>query len=108
MATVGQWVEGARPRTVGVAVAPVLVGMVAADGYTGGRKPYGYLGFGELMVLLCFGFAATAGSAYVQTKHVNGDAWIGCLVVGLPAVAILLANNIRDIPTDRVAGKRTL
>ncbi|HEY3833474.1 MAG TPA: 1,4-dihydroxy-2-naphthoate polyprenyltransferase [Acidimicrobiia bacterium] len=204
MATAAEWVQGARPRTLGVAVAPVLVGtaaatygddihwwralgalvvslaiqvgvnyandysdgvrgtdevrrgpirltaskiatpaavkraaiisfavaavagawlsfavnpwllllgafcIVAAVGYTGGPKPYGYLGFGELMVLACFGFAATAGSAYVQTKHVNATTWIGCLVVGLPAVAILLCNNIRDIPTDRIAGKRTL
>jgi 1,4-dihydroxy-2-naphthoate octaprenyltransferase len=77
-------------------------------GYTGGPKPYGYLGLGEVMVLACFGFAACAGSAYVQTRHVGGTAWIGCLVVGLPAVAILLCNNIRDIPTDRIAGKRTL
>ncbi len=82
--------------------------ILAAVGYTGGPKPYGYLGFGELMVLACFGFAACAGSAYVQTEQVNGTAWIACLVVGLPAVAILLCNNIRDIPTDRVAGKRTL
>ena len=82
--------------------------ILAAVGYTGGPKPYGYLGFGEVMVLLCFGFAATAGSAYVQTEQVNATAWIGCLVVGLPAVGILLANNIRDIPTDRVAGKKTL
>lgn len=82
--------------------------IVAAALYTGGPKPYGYLGLGELMVLLCFGFAATAGSAYVQTRHVNGTAWAACLAVGLPAVAILLCNNIRDIPTDRVAGKRTL
>ena len=76
--------------------------------YTGGPKPLGYIGLGELMVLLCFGFAATAGSAYVQSRHVNGTAWVACLAVGLPAVAILLCNNIRDIPTDRVAGKKTL
>ena len=82
--------------------------IAAAALYTGGPKPYGYLGLGELMVLLCFGFAATAGSAYVQTRHVNGTVWVACLVVGLPAVAILLANNVRDIPTDIVAGKRTL
>ena len=82
--------------------------IAAAAFYTGGPKPYGYLGLGELMVLLCFGFAATAGSAYVQTRHVNGTVWVACLVVGLPAVAILLCNNVRDIPTDVVAGKRTL
>lgn len=82
--------------------------LAAAVLYTGGPKPYGYIGLGEVMVLLCFGFAATAGSAYVQTRHVNGTAWVGCLAVGLPAVAILLCNNIRDIPTDTIAGKKTL
>ncbi len=76
--------------------------------YTGGPKPLGYLGLGEVMVLACFGFAATAGSAYVQSKHVNPTVWVSCLVVGLPAVAILLCNNVRDIPTDRVSGKKTL
>ncbi len=104
-ALIGAWlslVVDARLLVLGAAC------MVAAVGYTGGPKPYGYLGLGEVMVLACFGFAACAGSAYVQHRHVNATAWIGCLVVGLPAVAILLCNNIRDIPTDRVAGKRTL
>jgi 1,4-dihydroxy-2-naphthoate polyprenyltransferase len=82
--------------------------LAAAVLYTGGPRPYGYLGLGELMVLACFGFAATAGSAYVQHRHVSGTAWLCCLVAGLPAVAILLANNIRDVETDRAAGKRTL
>jgi 1,4-dihydroxy-2-naphthoate octaprenyltransferase len=82
--------------------------IVAAALYTGGPRPYGYYGLGELMVLACFGFAATAGSAYVQHRHVNGTAWLCCLVAGLPAVAILLVNNIRDVETDTVAGKRTL
>ena len=82
--------------------------MLAAVLYTGGPKPYGYIGLGEVMVLACFGFAATAGSAYVQTRHVNGTTWVASLAVGLPAVAILLCNNIRDIPTDREAGKLTL
>ncbi len=82
--------------------------LAAAVLYTGGPKPLGYLGLGELMVLFCFGFVATAGSAYVQHKEVTGTVWLACLVTGLPAVAILLANNIRDVPTDAVAGKRTL
>ncbi len=87
----------------------VGAGCIAAGAlYTGGPKPYGYLGLGELMVLICFGFVATAGSAYVQRLHVNGTAWAACLVVGLPAVAIMLCNNIRDIPTDTESGKRTL
>jgi 1,4-dihydroxy-2-naphthoate octaprenyltransferase len=205
MTTAGEWVEGARPRTLGAAVSPVLVGTAAAvadadgviwwrfalalvvalalqvgvnyandysDGvrgtdrerkgplrltatgtatpravrraaalafgvaavaglvlslvvnpwlllvgvaaiaaavlYTGGPRPYGYIGLGEVMVLVFFGFVATAGSAYVQVKYVPGAAWWGSLVVGLLACAILLANNVRDVPTDAVAGKRTL
>ena len=82
--------------------------IAAAALYTGGPKPYGYLGLGELMVLAFFGFAATVGSAYVQLERVPGAAWWGSLAVGLLACAILLANNIRDVPTDTVAGKRTL
>jgi 1,4-dihydroxy-2-naphthoate octaprenyltransferase len=205
MTTVGEWVQGARPRTLGAAVAPVLVGTATAvadadgviwwrfafalvvalalqigvnyandysDGvrgtdkerkgplrltatgtatpgavkraaalsflvaavfggvlsivvnpwlllvgiaavaaavlYTGGPKPYGYIGLGEIMVLAFFGFVATVGSAYVQTEYVPGAAWWGSLVVGLLACAILLANNLRDIATDSVTGKHTL
>ncbi len=89
----------------------LLVGAAAiAAGalYTGGPKPYGYIGLGELVVLVFFGFVATAGSAYVQLERVPATAWWGSLVVGLLACAILLANNVRDIETDRVAGKQTL
>jgi 1,4-dihydroxy-2-naphthoate octaprenyltransferase len=89
----------------------LLIGVAAVAAavlYTGGPKPYGYLGLGELMVLVFFGFVATTGSAYVQLERVPATAWWGSLVVGLPTVAVLLANNIRDIPTDAVAGKRTL
>jgi 1,4-dihydroxy-2-naphthoate octaprenyltransferase len=89
----------------------LLVGVAAIGAawlYTGGPKPYGYLGLGELMVLVFFGFVATVGSAYVQVKDVPAAAWWGSLVVGLLACAILLANNVRDIPTDVVTGKRTL
>jgi 1,4-dihydroxy-2-naphthoate octaprenyltransferase len=82
--------------------------IAAAWLYTGGPKPYGYLGLGEVMVLVCFGLIATCGSAYVQIESVPWAAWWGSLVVGLQACAILLANNIRDIPTDREVGKRTL
>jgi 1,4-dihydroxy-2-naphthoate polyprenyltransferase len=76
--------------------------------YTGGPRPYGYSGFGELAVLVFFGFVATAGSAYVQVESVPAEAWWGAVAMGLLACGILLANNIRDVPTDRVAGKRTL
>jgi 1,4-dihydroxy-2-naphthoate octaprenyltransferase len=60
------------------------------------------------MVLVFFGFVATVGSAYVQHESVPATAWFGALAVGLPACAILLANNVRDVDTDRVTGKRTL
>ncbi|MGZ8751340.1 MAG: 1,4-dihydroxy-2-naphthoate octaprenyltransferase, partial [Acidimicrobiia bacterium] len=76
--------------------------------YSGGSRPYGYSGWGEVAVLAFFGFAACAGSAYVQAESVPAAAWWGSLVVGLPACAVLLANNIRDIETDRATGKRTL
>jgi len=89
----------------------LLVGVAAIAAavlYTGGPKPYGYIGLGEIVVLVFFGFVATVGSAYVQTEYVPGAAWWGSLVVGLLACAILLANNIRDIATDSVTGKHTL
>lgn len=82
--------------------------IAAAVTYTGGPRPYGYLGLGEVMVLVFFGFVATLGTAYVQHQHLNAAAWCGALATGLPACAVLLANNIRDVDTDRVAGKRTL
>ncbi|MET0894922.1 MAG: 1,4-dihydroxy-2-naphthoate polyprenyltransferase [Acidimicrobiia bacterium] len=89
----------------------LLVGVAAIAAavlYTGGPVPLGYIGLGEVLVLVFFGFVATVGSAYVQIERVPAAAWWGSLVVGLLACAILLANNLRDIPTDRVSGKRTL
>jgi 1,4-dihydroxy-2-naphthoate octaprenyltransferase len=89
----------------------LLVGVLAIAAavlYTGGPVPLGYIGLGEVLVLVFFGFVATVGSAYVQIEEVPGAAWWGSLVVGLLACAILLANNLRDIPTDAAAGKRTL
>jgi 1,4-dihydroxy-2-naphthoate polyprenyltransferase len=85
-----------------------LAAIAAAVTYTGGPKPYGYIGLGEIMVLAFFGFVATVGSAYVQYLQLPAEAWWGALAVGLPACGILLANNVRDIETDVVAGKRTL
>jgi 1,4-dihydroxy-2-naphthoate octaprenyltransferase len=82
--------------------------ILAAVTYTGGPKPYGYAGLGEVMVLAFFGFVGTLGSAYVQHRTLPGVAWFASLAVGLPACAVLLANNIRDVATDAVAGKRTL
>jgi 1,4-dihydroxy-2-naphthoate polyprenyltransferase len=96
-----------------LAVTPWLLpvgvaSIVAAVTYTGGPKPYGYAGLGEVVVLAFFGFVGTVGSAYVQHRTIPGVTWFAALAVGLPACAILLANNIRDVETDRVAGKRTL
>lgn len=98
---------------VSIAVSPwlLLVGVAAIAAavlYTGGPRPYGYEGLGEVAVLVFFGFVATAGSAFVQLHDVNAPAWWGSLATGLPACAILLANNVRDVATDVEAGKRTL
>lgn len=82
--------------------------LVGAWLYSGGPRPYGYAGYGEVAVLFFFGFAATLGSAYVQGHTVAAAAWWGSLVVGLPACAVLVANNLRDIDSDRAASKRTL
>ncbi|MPZ61758.1 MAG: 1,4-dihydroxy-2-naphthoate polyprenyltransferase [Propionibacteriales bacterium] len=204
MATVGQWIEGARPRTLAAAVAPVLVGsgaavyaggfvwwkaslaltvalalqvgvnfandysdgvrgtdsdrvgplrlvgagvvsptavkaaafvcfgvaaacglvlaatsawwlvavgaaaIVAAWFYTGGSRPYGYRGMGEVSVFVFFGLVAVIGTTYVQTGTVPVASVWSAIAIGSLACAILVANNLRDIPTDEAAGKRTL
>jgi 1,4-dihydroxy-2-naphthoate polyprenyltransferase len=82
--------------------------IAAAALYTGGPRPYGYSGFGEIAVLCFFGVVATLGTVFVQLDGVPATAWIASLAVGLPAVAILVVNNLRDVETDRAAGKRTL
>jgi 1,4-dihydroxy-2-naphthoate octaprenyltransferase len=89
----------------------VLVGLVcalAAWFYTGGSRPYGYLGLGEVMVFVFFGLVAVVGTTYVQTETWEWAALWAAVGVGALACAILVANNLRDIPTDTVAGKRTL
>jgi 1,4-dihydroxy-2-naphthoate octaprenyltransferase len=89
----------------------LLVGLLSfAAGwlYTGGPKPYGYLGLGEVFVFVFFGLVATVGSAYVQTGEVTALAVCAAVPVGLLATALLVVNNLRDIPTDTEAGKRTL
>ena len=205
MATVSQWVEGARPRTLPAAIAPVLVGTGAAnalgkaniafavlallvslalqvgvnyandysDGirgtdharvgpvrlvgqglakadnvklaamlsffsaavlglalvalsnafvmllvgaasiaaawyYTGGKRPYGYRGWGEVFVFVFFGLVATLGTTYTQALSISTASTAGAVGVGAIASAILVANNLRDIPTDQLHGKRTL
>ncbi len=82
--------------------------IAAAWFYTGGPKPYGYSGLGEVFVFLCFGVVAVAGTAYVQMEALS---WLGlaaAVPAGLLACALLMVNNLRDIGTDTVAGKRTL
>jgi len=89
-------------------VAVGALSILAAWFYTGGKKPYGYLGLGEVMVFVFFGLVAVLGTAYVQAEAL---AWAGLLAavgVGALACAILVANNLRDIPTDTESGKRTL
>jgi 1,4-dihydroxy-2-naphthoate octaprenyltransferase len=87
-----------------VGAASILAGVL----YTGGPKPYGYEGLGELFVFLFFGIVAVAGSYFVQVKHLDWKAFALAVPVGLLASAILVVNNFRDIDSDRRAGKRTL
>jgi 1,4-dihydroxy-2-naphthoate octaprenyltransferase len=89
-----------------VAVGGLCV--LAAWFYTGGAKPYGYLGLGEVMVFVFFGLVAVVGTTYVQTEAWQAAAWYAAVSIGAIACAILVANNLRDIPTDRTAGKITL
>ena len=90
----------------------LLVGaacLLAGWFYTGGPRPYGYAGLGEVFVFLFFGLVATIGTFYVQTLCMNvWQVWAAAAMVGLLATALLLANNLRDIGTDSVTGKRTL
>ena len=80
----------------------------AAWGYTGGKKPYGYFGFGELSVFIFFGLVATVGSYYVQTQEINWQIFFLAIPVGTHSCAILAVNNLRDLPQDALAGKRTM
>jgi 1,4-dihydroxy-2-naphthoate polyprenyltransferase len=94
----------AGPLILAVGVLSILAGVL----YTGGPRPYGYAGLGELFVFLFFGLVAVNGSYYVQVEHLD---WLPAglsVAVGMLAAAILVVNNVRDIETDRRAGKRTL
>ncbi|GAA1489093.1 1,4-dihydroxy-2-naphthoate polyprenyltransferase [Brachybacterium sacelli] len=114
-AAIGSLAAGAVFGLVLIALAQIwwalLAGaaaLAAAWFYTGGKKPYGYLGLGELFVFVFFGLVAVNGTAYAITPH---PSWVALLVscaIGLLAVALMLTNNLRDIPTDAVSGKRTL
>ena len=82
--------------------------ILAAWGYTGGRKPYGYLGFGEVSVFVFFGLIATIGSYYIQSKEINWQIFLLSIPVGCLSCAILVINNLRDLSNDELVGKRTL
>ncbi len=96
-----------------LAVGPELLVVGAASiaagwFYTGGPKPYGYAGFGEVFVFVFFGLVATIGSAYIHTETIRSIDVLGGLVVGFPVTALLIINNLRDIPGDTESGKRTV
>jgi len=110
-------VAGLVGLTLVLAVGPELLivgaaSMVAGWAYTGGPKPYGYYGLGELFVFVFFGLVATIGSTYIHTESLSGDdmavSAVAAVPVGLLAVALLVINNLRDIPSDTESGKRTL
>ena len=87
-----------------VGAASILAGVL----YTGGPRPYGYEGLGEVFVFLFFGVVAVAGSYFVQSEELRWEAFALSVPVGLLAAAVLVVNNVRDVDTDRRAGKRTL
>jgi 1,4-dihydroxy-2-naphthoate octaprenyltransferase len=82
--------------------------VLAAWFYTGGSRPYGYLALGEVMVFVFFGLVAVVGTTYVQTRTFEEASLYAAVGVGALACAILVANNLRDVPTDTTTGKRTL
>ena len=94
----------AGPEMLAVGAVSIAAGVL----YTGGPRPYGYAGLGELFVFLFFGLVAVAGSYYVQAERLTGESLALAVPVGLLAAAVLVVNNVRDLDTDRRAGKRTL
>jgi 1,4-dihydroxy-2-naphthoate octaprenyltransferase len=94
----------AGPALLAIGAASILAGIL----YTGGPRPYGYEGLGEVFVFLFFGIVAVTGSYFVQVEKLEWEAFALAVPVGLLAAAILVVNNVRDIDTDRRAGKRTL
>jgi 1,4-dihydroxy-2-naphthoate octaprenyltransferase len=94
----------AGPALLAIGAASILAGVL----YTGGPRPYGYEGLGEVFVFLFFGIVAVTGSYFVQVERLEWEAFALAVPVGLLAAAILVVNNVRDIDTDRRAGKRTL
>jgi 1,4-dihydroxy-2-naphthoate polyprenyltransferase len=114
---VGMWAVFAAAALIGVYLIAVggwpvvligLAAILAAIAYTGGPFPLGYHGLGEVFVFLFFGLAAVGGTYYVQAGAMRAAAWWAAVPMGLLAVAIIVVNNLRDIATDRAAGKQTL
>jgi 1,4-dihydroxy-2-naphthoate octaprenyltransferase len=95
-------------RTSWWLVAIGLSAILAGWFYTGGPRPYGYYGFGELFVIIYFGFVATVGTSYVQHRSIPSSSWWFGLAMGSLACSLLEANNLRDVDGDQLAGKKTL
>lgn len=89
---------------IAVGAASILAGWF----YTGGSKPYGYYGYGELFVFVFFGLVAVVGTAYVQIGSIHVNQFVAAVPVGISSVCLLVVNNLRDIPSDDLAGKKTL
>ena len=89
-------------------IAVGLISILAAWGYTGGKKPYGYLGFGEVVVFIFFGIVATVGSYYVQVEQISSSALLLSIPMGSLSCAILVINNLRDLNQDKLVSKRTM
>lgn len=112
-ATLSFAVAGAFGATLALVVGPELwvvgaASLLAGWTYTGGPRPYGYLGLGEVFVFIFFGLVATVGTTYVLLEEIDGLSLACSLAVGLWATALLVINNLRDIPGDTEAGKATL
>lgn len=102
----GLWLVALSEQWWLLAVGVLCV--LAAWFYTGGKKPYGYLGLGEVGVFVFFGLVAVLGTTYTQADRITWPAVVGAVAVGLIACALLMVNNLRDVPTDSLVGKRTL
>jgi 1,4-dihydroxy-2-naphthoate octaprenyltransferase len=112
-ATLAFAVAGGFGATLALVVGPELwvvgaASLVAGWTYTGGPRPYGYLGLGEVFVFVFFGLVATVGTSYVLLEEIDGLSLACSVAVGLWATALLVVNNLRDIPGDTEAGKATL
>ncbi len=107
-AVMGLWLVALTGQWFFIALGVLAV--AAAWFYTGGTHPYGYMGFGlsELMVFVFFGLFATVGTTYTQTARAPWWVWCLASAMGVLSIALLMINNIRDLPTDREAGKRTV